>query len=59
MARKKLSNSQIICIVLLWGILCFILISSGAKLDGQAIFAMVASGIIVFVPIYKQIRRRE
>lgn len=55
--RKPLSNSQIVCIVLLWCILCFLLVTT-KEIDGMTIFAIFASMIIVFVPIYKSIKRR-
>ena len=51
MARRKLSNSQIVCITLLWGILCYMLMTYSKEITGETIFAIVTSGIIVFVPI--------
>ncbi|MCC8096291.1 MAG: hypothetical protein LIP05_13635 [Tannerellaceae bacterium] len=59
MARRKISNSQIVCIVLLWGILCYMLLAYSEKIDFNVIFTLVASGIIVFVPIYKNVKRRN
>lgn len=50
--RKPLSNSQIICIALLWILLVIYAIGAGRP-SGQLFF-----GIIVFVTIYKDIRRR-
>lgn len=58
MARRKLSNSQIVCITLLWGILCYMLLTYSKEITSETIFAIVTSGIIVFVPIYKNIKRR-
>ena len=57
MARRKLSNSQIVCITLLWGILCYMLLTYSKEITGETIFAIITSGIIVFVPIYKNIKR--
>ncbi|HBK29176.1 MAG TPA: hypothetical protein DDZ04_05150 [Parabacteroides sp.] len=59
MAKRKLSNSQIVCFTLLWGFLCYLLLSSSQKITGQTVFAIVASAIIVFVPIYKNYRGRS
>lgn len=59
MARRKITNSQAVCITLLWGALCFMLLTSGQPLTFDIIFALIASAIIVFVPIYKNFRRRE
>ena len=50
--RKPLSNSQI-----LWVLLVVYAIGAG-KPSGQLFFGIIASGIIVFVTIYKDIRRR-
>lgn len=59
MARRKLSNTQIGCITLLWGLLCYILLTSAENISFDVVFALVASGIIVFVPIYKNIKHRK
>ena len=59
MARRKISNSQAICITLLWGILCYFILEYSAKIDFYVIFSLVASGIIVFVPLYKNFKHRQ
>ncbi|MDR3141824.1 MAG: hypothetical protein LBU37_08895 [Tannerellaceae bacterium] len=59
MARRKLTNSQIACITLLWFFLCYLLFTYSQKIDFQVIFALTASGIIVFVTIYKNIKSRN
>lgn len=59
MARRKITNSQVVCITLLWGFLCYMMLISSEKITLDTIFVMVASAIIVFVPIYKQRRRKE
>ena len=59
MARRKISNSQAVCITLLWGILCYMLLSYSEKITFDVAFALVASAIIVFVPLYKNFRRRK
>lgn len=41
------------CIVLLWVALCYILVTSG-PFTLKTLFVIVASGIIVFVPLYKK-----
>ena len=47
------------CILLLWLALCYILLTRAARIDFMVIFAIVASGIIVFVPLYKKYVRRK
>lgn len=59
MARKKITNSQAVCITLLWGILCYMLLAYSEKITFDIVFALVASAIIVFVPVYKNIKRRN
>ncbi len=59
MARRKITNSQAVCLTLLWGVLCYMLLAYSKKIDFNVIFALVASAIIVFVPIYKNIRHRK
>lgn len=59
MRRRKITNSQAVCIVLLWGVLAYMLLVYSEKITFDVVFALVASGIIVFVPVYKNIRRRK
>lgn len=59
MARRKITNSQAVCLVLLWGILCYMLLAYSPAINFDVIFALVASAIIVFVPVYKNIRHRK
>lgn len=42
------------CVVLLWIALCVILLMKAARIDFMVIFAIVASGVVVFVPLYKK-----
>lgn len=46
------------CILLLWLWLCYILLTHAARIDFMVVFAIVASGIIVFVPLYKKYVRK-
>lgn len=59
MARKKITNSQAVCITLLWGVLCYILLTYSKTVSFDVIFTLVASAIIVFVPIYKSRRHSK
>lgn len=59
MARRKITNSQAVCITLLWGILCYMLLTYSEKITFDVVFTLIASAIIVFVPIYKSRRHRE
>ena len=56
MAKRKLSQLQIICIILLWFFLAgYILLY--AELNGITILSIVMSGLIVFISIYKNVKK--
>ncbi|MDH6535644.1 hypothetical protein D0T51_11155 [Parabacteroides sp. 52] len=59
MARRKITNSQIVCLTLLWGILCYMLLAYSKEINFYTVFTLVASGIIVFVPIYKNKKHQD
>lgn len=51
---------RFVCILLLWVGLCWLLLTRAARIDFMVIFTIVASGIIVFVPLYKKyVRKRD
>ena len=50
---RKYNTFRISCIALLW-VFFHVLLIRGRGIDGQALFAIIASGIIVFVPLYKR-----
>ena len=50
---KNYAIFRLVCIVLLWVALCVILIVKRG-VDFMTFFSIIASGIIVFVPIYKK-----
>lgn len=58
MGKRKFSTFNIICLSLLWVILCYFVIA-GSGINFMTIFAIVASGIIVFAPIYKSKKREK
>ncbi|MBR6758083.1 MAG: hypothetical protein IKM35_06380 [Bacteroidaceae bacterium] len=58
MGKRKFSTFNIICLTLLWVMLCYLVITK-SELNFMTIFAIVASGIIVFVPIYKSKKREN
>ena len=48
------------CVALLWLALCVILLARVERVDFMVLFAIVASGIVVFVPLYKKyVRNRK
>ncbi|MDR0395048.1 MAG: hypothetical protein LBH77_07830 [Tannerella sp.] len=59
MARRKITNSQAICIILLWIVLCYMLLAYSKEIDFMVVFSIVASAVIVFVPLYKNLRKQK
>lgn len=47
------------CVALLWLALCVILLTRVERVDFMTVFAIVASGIVVFVPLYKKYMRNR
>ncbi len=41
MARRKITNSQAVCITLLWGVLCYMLLVYSEKITFDVIFALI------------------
>lgn len=57
-----MTTSQIIrlgFIVALWLVLCVLLLTRASRIDFYVIFTIVASGIIIFVPLYKKYKRTK
>ncbi len=46
-------------IVVLWVWLCCLLLTRAKQIDFMVIFSIVASGIIVFVPLYKRYYKKK
>lgn len=49
---------RLLCIAILWVLLCVLLLST-RKFTFMLAFSLVASGIIVFVPLYKKYVREN
>ena len=59
MARRKITNSQAVCITLLWGFLCYIMLSNSGNITTDVFVTLIASAIVVFVPLYKNFRHHK
>ncbi len=53
---SKYTIFRVICLVLLWVFLCVMLISR-REFDFMVLFTIVASGIVIFVPVYKKYKK--
>lgn len=58
MANRKFTTFNIICLTLLWIALCYLVITRSG-INFITVFAIIASGIVVFVPIYKSKKREK
>ena len=56
---SEVNKIRFACIVLLWLALCYLLLTRTTRIDGMTIFTIVASSIIVFVPLYKKYVRNK
>ena len=51
--KRPLSRSQIVCIILLWVALCYIVLVYAERIDGPTIVMLIISAALVFIPVYK------
>mgnify|MGYP004442448541 len=51
---EKSKKIRFAFIVILWLVLCYLVLTRAQRIDFMTIFSIVASGIIVFVPLYKK-----
>ncbi|MFV0545612.1 MAG: hypothetical protein ACK5ND_05355 [Bacteroides sp.] len=56
--KKPLSKSQIVCISLLWLALCYLVLTKAARIDGMTLIMLVLSGALVFIPVYKSLKKK-
>jgi len=59
MEKKKMSLSQIVCLCLLWLLVCFYILIKSAHIDGPIIVSLLLSGAFVFIPLWKYLKRKD
>lgn len=47
--KRPLSKSQIVCIILLWVALCYIVLVYAERIDGPTILMLIISAALVFI----------
>lgn len=57
--KRRLSKTQIICIVLLWAALCYIVLVYAERIDGPVIVSLALSAAFVFVPVYQSLKKNK
>lgn len=57
--KRPLSRSQIVCVSLLWLALCYLVLTKAERIDGMTILTLIFSAALVFIPVYKSIKRNK
>lgn len=57
--RKPVSKTQMVFIVALWAILCFLVLTQNEHIDGPTILSLALASALVFIPIYKSLNRNK
>jgi hypothetical protein len=57
--KRPLSKTQAVCIILLWMALCYIILTGAERIDAPVIISLVMSAALVFIPIYKSLRKNK
>lgn len=57
--KRPLSKSQIVCIILLWVALCYIVLVYAERIDGPTILMLIISTALVFIPVYKSLKKNK
>lgn len=52
-----MSRTQALLLILCWVLLCSLILVGAQRIDGPLILSLVISGALVFIPIYKKLRR--
>lgn len=55
---RKFSTTNIVCLTLLWIVLCYFMIK-GQGVNFMSVFTVIASAIIIFVPVYKSKKKEK
>ena len=57
--KRPLSKSQIVCIRLLWLALCYLVLTKAERIDGMTAVMLGISAALVFIPVYKSIKKNK
>lgn len=56
--RRPLSKSQIVCVTLLWALLCYYVLVYSERIDGPVIQMILISAALVFIPVIQSLKKR-
>ena len=57
--RRPLSKSQIVCITLLWVLLCYYILVYSERIDGMTVIMLLLSAALVFIPVIQSLKKRK
>ena len=57
--RRPLSKSQIVCVSLLCLALCYLVLTKAERIDGMTIVMLIISAALVFIPVYKSMKKNK
>lgn len=57
--KRPLSKTQIVCIILLWMALCYLILTGVERIDGPIVVTILMSAAFVFIPVYKSLKHRK
>lgn len=55
---RRLNRPQAVILVLFWVALCYMVLVGASRIDGPLILSLVISGALVFIPIYKSMKKQ-
>ena len=55
---RRLNRPQAVILVLFWVALCYMVLVGANRIDGPLILSLVISGALVFIPIYKSMKKQ-
>lgn len=56
---RKLNKFNITCIIILWIILCFLVITRAEKIGTDTVIYIIMSAGFVFIPIWKYFKNKN
>ena len=56
--KRKLSKSQIVCILLLWAALCFLILTGAERIDGPLLVTLAMASAFILLPVYRSLKQQ-
>ncbi|MBQ3609493.1 MAG: hypothetical protein IJA03_05570 [Bacteroidaceae bacterium] len=57
--KRPLNKTQSVILTLLWVAICYLILVGSERIDGPLILTLVISGALVFIPIFKSVKKRK